>query len=344
MAVPSYARATTTSTLRASPRGAKTQDVATPNQPRSIPISTGSPTAARRLKRPSTLTSRDRESIAYKADLHHIKASSPSKPCPLAALPSELRCLIYSHVLGDLHRPILMNYRRVRHSPSTLLQICRAIRIEAAYMYYTSTAFTWTIKNLNFTTITKWLSNLHPSHRALLSRNKNLAIEIVVGLQKSYTYPPKDFFLDDTIQNHWKACQPFGNLYAIKQDHFRTYFILFCRLASWFKLCSQAVYTNVRWDYVFDMPQDRYSISELNESLRIHHYSFNRFLRHQLQYHWMRNRCVHQIKQPVLDMTASFIDAYQQMDNSVDTSGSIVNGLKSTEKLIEIWSDDWEQH
>ncbi|KAF1362806.1 hypothetical protein EJ07DRAFT_56185, partial [Lizonia empirigonia] len=204
------------------------------------------------LKRPSTLTIRARESIAYNADFHYIRASNPSKPCPLAALPSEIRSLIYSQVFGDLQRPVLMNYRRVRHSPSILLQVCRAVRIEAAYMYYTSTAFTWIIKNLNFTTITKWLSNLHPLHRALLSRNRSLTIGIIAGLHNSYTYPPKDFLIDDTMPNHWKACQPFGNLYAVRNDHIRTNFILFCRLASWLKSCSRPTYADIEWNYTFD--------------------------------------------------------------------------------------------
>ncbi|KAF9694555.1 hypothetical protein EKO04_007416 [Ascochyta lentis] len=340
MAVPSFARATAASTLRASPQSTKARDTTTPERRRSTPISTGSPEVVKPLKRPSTLSRRDRESIAYNADLYYIRATNSSKPCPLASLPSELRTLIYAYVFDDFHKPVLMNYRRVRHSPSALLQICRAIRIEAAYMYYTSTAFTWIIKNLNFNPIAKWLSNLNPLHRALLSRNKNLVIEIAGELQKSYTYPPKDFLLDDTIQNHWKACQPFGNLYAVKNDRTRINFMLFCRLASWLKLCLQPVYAKIKWKYAFDMPQDNYSKRELNRSLGQHERDSQIFLQYQLQRLWTRNRCERRIKQPVLDIADAFIDAYAKMENSGPSAypfDDMVNRLDAQRKLVEIW-------
>ncbi|KAF1928040.1 uncharacterized protein M421DRAFT_39695, partial [Didymella exigua CBS 183.55] len=214
------------------------------------------------LKRPSTLTKRVRESIAYNAGLYYIKPLRSSKPCPLAKLPSEIRTQIYAHVFGDLQRPILMNCGRTRHQPVALLHVCRAVRIEAAYIYFPKASFTWIIKNLNFSKAIKWLQSLQPSHRALLSRNANLTIEIYPGLSKSFTYPPKDFLLDDTIANHWKACQSFGNLYTIRgtnPDNMRLYFIFFCRLAAWARLRNQAGYSEVRWRYTFDMPTDRNS-------------------------------------------------------------------------------------
>ncbi|KZM25842.1 uncharacterized protein EKO05_0009208 [Ascochyta rabiei] len=340
MVVPSFARATAASALKASPQSDKTRDVMTPEQRRSTKASTGGLRAAKTLKRPSTLSKRDRESIAYNADLHYIKASNPSKPCPLAALPSELRTLIYTYAFDDFQRPVLMNYRRVRHSPSALLQICRAVRIEAAYIYYTSTAFTWTIKNLNFVTIAKWLSNLNPLHRALLSRNENLVIETTGELQKSYTYPPQDYLLDDTIHNHWKACQPFGNLYAVKDERVRINFIMFCRLASWLDLCSKPVYAHVKWRYAFDMPQDSYSKRELNRSLGQHERSVRIFLQHQLKKLWIRNRCEKRIKQHVLDLAEAFIGAYAKMEDSgpsVYPFDDMVGRLNAQRTLVETW-------
>lgn len=350
MAVPSFARTTTSSTLKASSRSAKSKDTTKPETTHSTDLLNRSPAITRKLKRPSTLTRRDRESIAYSADLHYIKPSNPSKPCPLAALPSELRTIIYSYVSGNFQRPVLMNYRRERHYPPALLQICRAVRIEAAYMYYTYTAFTWIVKNLNFTTVTKWLSSLPSAHRALLSRNKKLTIEIIPGLQKSYTYPPKDFLLDATVQDHWKACQPFGNLYSVKglrtshgtHDHVRVNFILFCRLASWLKLCSQPSYADVDWDYTFYMPQDTYSKRELNKSLGEHERSFCLFLRFELKKLWTRNRCEDRIKQPFLKMADAFIEAYEKMEAQSSSSivypcTGMVSRLQNVRELVEHW-------
>src|SRR5207244_1706016 len=122
MALPSYGRATSSSTLKASPRSSKVED---PANPRGTP---------KKYKRPSTLTTEDRRTIAYHADLHPIKPFEPSKPCPLSELPSEIRSVIYTYVLRDQQLP----YIRPHFRPS-LMHICRAIRIEAAYTYFTST-------------------------------------------------------------------------------------------------------------------------------------------------------------------------------------------------------------
>lgn len=354
MAVPSFAFATTSSNLKASQRTKKSADATVSEKTQRENSPKGNPTVTRKLKRPSTLSKQDRDIIAYNADLHFIKALNPSKPCPLAALPSELRTLIYSHILDGLQRPILMNYGRKRQSPPALLQICRAIRIEAAYTYYTCTSFTWIVKNLNFTTIAEWLGSLQSSHRALLSRNQNLAIEIITKLQNSYTYPPKGFLLDDTIENHWKACQPFGNLYNVRRmrtdleglqstathDDVRIYFILFCRLASWLKFRSQSVHPSCRWNYTFDMPQDNYSKRGLSMSLSHNDGSFSMFLRHQLKKLWVRNRCEDKIKQPILEMADAFIEAYENMEGQVPIAYPMVDmvgRLKAQRQLIESW-------
>lgn len=364
MPVPSFARPTASSTLKTSPKGVQaTPDVTAPVKSQSPRSSLGSATNEKRLKRPSTLTRRARESIAYNADLYHIKPANPSKPCPLAALPSELRTLIYAQTFGDLQKPILMNYGRKRHSPSALLRVCRAIRIEASYLYFTEAPFTWVVKNLNFNMLIGWLHKLQPSHRALLSRNRNLAIEIIPGLQKSYTYPPKDFLLDDTMQNHWKACQPFGNLYAVKamrthhglhsgslarfhdptydpeHDNIQVFFVLFCRLASWFRLCSQPGYAKIKWHYTFDLPSDNHGRRSLNSSLGDHEAGFRRFL-YQLKTLWTRNQCESRIMQPIVELLDAFIKAYIEMENQNPLNyrhNDVVARLDALRKHIENW-------
>ncbi|OSS44971.1 hypothetical protein B5807_09176 [Epicoccum nigrum] len=339
MVGPSFAQATRSSTLRAGPVRSKNEDVtSTSENPQRLgsPSKSKGSTPTKRLKRPSTLTKRARESIAYNADLHFIKPTNPSKLCPLAALPSELRSLIYSYVFGDLKKPVFMNYGRIRHLPAALLQICRAIRIEAAYMYYAEASFTWIIKNFNFALVMRWLQNLQPSHRALLSRNRSLTIEITPELRRSYTYPPKDFLLDDTMLNHWKACQPFGNLYTVTKirasephrglvpmlddpealhTQGKVFFVLFCRLAAWSKLCTQSTFNDIDWKYKFEMPSDAhgrlelyYRISNLLPDIQLFLFKLKNF--------WARNHCENRIRQPILRLFDAFLEAFGNLEDS----------------------------
>ena len=364
MAVPSFARATRSSIIKASPSGEKSRDVAASDKPQSPRTSLGSPEFEKKLKRPSTLTRRARESIAYNADLHYIKPSNPSKPCPLAALPSELRTTIYLHVFGDLERPIFMDYGRRRRPLSALLLVCRAIRIEAAYQFFSEARFTWIVKNFNFTMIMKWLRNLQPSHKALLSRNRNVTIEIIPRLSKSYTYPPKDFLLDDTLQNHWKACEPFGNLYAVRamatgtrsnlaraddpeypenpaqeRDNSRTFFVLFCRLASWSRLCTEPSYADIKWKYTFDLLSDTQWRRSLCRSLRDHEEDLCLFLA-QLKKLWTRNQCENRIRQPMLGLIDAFLEIFAKMEGSNGVSfggNSVLETLEAHRDRIEEW-------
>lgn len=368
MTVPSFARATAASTVRASPQGKASKDVTTqlktPTETPTSKDSLRSRTSYKKLKRPSTLTKRVRQSIAYNADLYYIKPANPSKLCPLADLPSELRTQIYAHVFGDLRKPILMSYFRVRYAPAALLHICRAIRIEAAYVYFPEANFTWIVKNLNFSMVIRWLRSLQPSHRTLLSRNPNLTIEIFPGLAKSFTYPPKDFLLDDTLANHWKACQSFGNLYAVRglhlgrqgrnhtrlddvedstsRDSMRLYFVFFCRLAAWSRLCMQSGYTNIKWRYVFDMPTDRNGVSILCESLSHYETGLSHFLV-QLKRLWARNQNA-SIRQPVMELVNAFIDAIAIMVVESSSTNSVTlnlpQRLMALRDRIEKWNRD----
>ncbi len=321
MGVPSFARATRSSALRANPRDEETRDMTPLEGPQRL---------GKKLKRPSTLTPRVRQNIAYNSDLHHYKPSNSSKPSPLAALPSELRILIYAYVFDDLKRPILMNYGRMRYSPPTLLQVCRAMRIEAAYMYFGEASFTWIVRNLNFGMIMKWLRSLQQNHKGLLSHNSNLKIEIIPRLLKSFTYPPEGFLLDDTMQNHWKACQPFGNLYTIKtirrpvvpfndidhdptHDHSKILFIIFCRLATWSRLLTQPSYATIRWKYSFDLPSDSHGKLTLYHSLWIEQSEVQPFLI-RLKTLWTRNQCENTIRGPILELFKEHLEAFAKLE------------------------------
>lgn len=128
----------------------------------------------------------------------------------------------------------------------SLLHICRAIRIEVAYLYYTSTPFSFTVRNLDFSIATHWLDTLPVRHRELLARNKGLEIVIVPELKQSFTYLPDGWLLDKPVDEHWRDCKPYGNLYTLP-SHNRVHFVLFCRLKKWFDGCR-----DLRWKYTFD--------------------------------------------------------------------------------------------
>lgn len=362
MTAPSFARATRSSDLKNSTSNSKRIGVATSESPQSPRNIRKSPQSSRRLKRPPTLTKRARESIAYNADLYYIKPSKSSKPCPLAELPSELRSLIYSYTFGDLQKPVLMNFGRIRPTPPPLLQSCRAIRIEAAYMYFAEASFTWVVKNLNFVTVMKWLKSLQASHRALLSRNRNLTIEIIPELKKSYTYPPKDFFLDDTMQNHWRACQPFGNLYDAArirlarmplgtmfgssypdalQDSHKAFYILFCRLVAWSSFCAQPPHAGIEWNYLFDLPSNYGDKQSFIEGLAFYHRRIPPFLQ-QLKTWWTRNQYEDWIRLPLLRLHDAFAEAVGRMESSngvtfkeLDWWDTVLPGQR---RLIESWN------
>ncbi|KAG9194621.1 hypothetical protein G6011_04656 [Alternaria panax] len=177
MAPPPYARATVSSASRASPKSSNTTHI-TEDSTIPSPCSAGTSsvlqktaqaplTPKRALKRPSLLTPQARDQLIYNRDLYPIRPRDSSKPCLLADLPSELRSLIYTFILPETHHisdswPAIFKHGQQR--PPPLLHTCRAIRIEAAYDYYTSTAFKFTVRNLNFYPAMKWLDELPKQH------------------------------------------------------------------------------------------------------------------------------------------------------------------------------------
>ncbi|KAL5118122.1 hypothetical protein ACEQ8H_003957 [Pleosporales sp. CAS-2024a] len=265
MAPPSYARATTSSASKARP-----------TWPSKTPAA-GSPSTPKKLKRPSTLTPKHRQSILYNANLYPIRALDPSKPCGLATLPSELRTCIYQYVLeADVVGVLQPRFKYKARHPGQgmhcvcvwprILHVSQAMRIEAAYLFYTTTPFLFHIRNLDFSRVEGWLHQLPRAHRALLTRNRHLQIRIMAGLSQNHTYPPKGWLLDRWLSDHWDGCAQFGNVYATASTQHQTRFVLFCRLMSWFQLNDMMPYRDMVWSYDVDLTVPRYHWDHCGDS------------------------------------------------------------------------------
>jgi hypothetical protein len=126
------------------------------------------------------------------------------------------------------------------------------MRIEAAYTYYTTTFFKFTVRNLDFEPVMRWVESLSREHRVLLGRNSTLEINIMPQVVHDNNYPPPNFLIDGYIEEHWKACQPFGNIYTVRGDAHKKHFLIFCRLASWWTWCSKPSTRGMTWTYTFD--------------------------------------------------------------------------------------------
>lgn len=235
MTPPSYARATASSTSRSNPKCLRTNSTKpTKNNP-----------PAKILKRPSPLTPEKRTLISYTRSLHPIMPHIPSLPCPLALLPPELRIQIYTYVFTP-RSPTSIPPNLL--STPALLHTCRALRIEAAYTFYTRVPSTWTLHNLHSTHLTAWVDSLLRAHRALLGWNKGLEVHVPVRLLRRFTYAPPGFELDAYVAQHWAACARWGNVYALGREVQRRRFIVFCRLAEWWEWCGDG---EIEWRYNF---------------------------------------------------------------------------------------------
>ncbi|KAF2032687.1 hypothetical protein EK21DRAFT_60207 [Setomelanomma holmii] len=259
MSPPSYARATTSSTFRVASHTSTSQGFpASQAEPLGTPTTSATP--VKKLKRPSTLTPKHCLSLAYKSDLYSITPADRSRPCLLANLPSELRITIYQHVINTtIAHPgsVLLSKTKSRQfTTPSILNVCRAIRIEAAYIFYTLQPFTFHVRNFDLHPITSLLEHISPAHRALLTRNRNLNINVDIHVRSTYTYPPPDYLFDATMQEHWRACSQFGNLYALTSDTRKLDFILFCRLLKWFHFNDARPYRDIRWNYIFDITRN----------------------------------------------------------------------------------------
>ena len=242
MAPPSYARATTSSRLKTSLAASSPSHESAKADPT---------TPKKRLHRPSTLTSKQRQSISYNSTLYPIKPIHPDSPSPIALLPSELRTLIYQYILPSTVTCI--PHSRLKNTCYVwphILHICRAIRIEAAYEYYVHTPFSFAILNIDIAPTTRFINMLPRPHRALLSRNQHLTLRIDVQLRNAFRYAGRNWFLDAPVQQHWNVCAPWGNLYVLDTLAHRFQFSAFCRLMN---LWQSAAGRCMRWRWEFDV-------------------------------------------------------------------------------------------
>ncbi|PSN62204.1 hypothetical protein BS50DRAFT_578053, partial [Corynespora cassiicola Philippines] len=140
---PSYARGTTASTSKTTPRSQKSYKTTPSHHP-----------------------------------LFPIQPLDPTKPCPISRLPTELRAAIYSHVLAPT---VYISHPRIGGKPNRtiwppLLSVSRTIRNEAAYVFYTQSAFVGTARRLDFGGVMAWVRSLPAAHRGFLGRNGGLVV------------------------------------------------------------------------------------------------------------------------------------------------------------------------
>jgi hypothetical protein len=98
-----------------------------------------------------------------------------------------------------------------------------------------------------------WVDSLPKEYKALLAKNKSLEVNIIPRVRNDYAYPPPNYLIDDYLEDHWKACQQFGNIYTVQGDRHKKHFLVFCRLAGWWTWCLKAPNTDLKWTYTFDI-------------------------------------------------------------------------------------------
>jgi hypothetical protein len=204
-----------------------------------------SPTASpKKLKRPSTLTGHDRQLALLRAQIRArdkgltINAADPSKPCPFAALPTEIREIIYEYTFPPVELLIRDPEKRQSRNRAlwpALLRVSSRVRYEAAYVFFARSKFQAEVYNLDFSHITGWVESLSIEHRFYLTKNQNISITMIEP-----EIPPA------VTRQVWAECRRFGNLYIIKH---KAHFISFGRLANWFLWCSKPIQTAFQFNY-----------------------------------------------------------------------------------------------
>lgn len=231
--IPSYARSTAAS---------RSREISKPQKP---PVSIPPGIGVRKYNRRSTLSGHDRQHeptlSTDQQDMLTIKPADPDKPCPFARLPTEIREMIYKHIL-----PSVVIFGLFPDLPA-LLHVSRTIRCESAYAYYSQTPFTHSIGvGLNFSDIKSWIQSIPVQHRLFLARNRNL--NIVWELRSRSCRVASLAYIDyDT----WIFCRRFGNLYSFQGTLHRQHFFSFCQLADWLLWCGTSIHENIRWNYAF---------------------------------------------------------------------------------------------
>jgi hypothetical protein len=273
LATPRYARATAASSSKRSPKIPK------PNQ---------------HHKNPQHSTNRVRPT----PDSSTIRPADPTKPCPLASLPAELRLMIYDYAFPEgliyLHSSWFIGQQTAARISPSLLRVCRLIRNEAAYDLYTRASFLSQISSLRPEWNAAWHEKLAPSHLTLFNQNRNM----ILSMDCTPPWPR-------SRNNRWKLTERFGNIYCIHGKVHQDHFVRFCSLAQCWLMMAQRPFRDIKWTCEFpDMAFLTYWHKRAREeTLRL--WLFDHMSTIALpcvQKNWVRTRREKEMKTPALQM------------------------------------------
>ncbi|OCK77391.1 hypothetical protein K432DRAFT_358654 [Lepidopterella palustris CBS 459.81] len=194
----------------------------------------------------------------FNANGDHIDNGFVIKPardkiCHFAKLSPELRIKIYNHVLNVSHCLFVTSgyYDRTpllgRLAWPTLLRVCRVIRHEASYEFYSKTTFKGIIYDNNFEGVYTWYERIPASSRVHLQRNRNLTLQFQLT-EDPYHYISMLTWSPRGNRICWNETRLCGNLYEAP-DHQRPIFVSISRLLKWFLWCAKPMHRNIPWRY-----------------------------------------------------------------------------------------------
>jgi hypothetical protein len=277
-----------------------------------------------RPKEPSTLPDRTRHRHSSNAPLS-IKPADGSRPCPIANLPSELRLCLYSYLLPkDLECidevAYLSNIKRYSQRERKmsdfrwkwLFCVCRLLRTEATYEFYTKTHFTLPPIVLgNYEALEIWLWSISPAQRSALTQNPNLKLPLSLGSFHGSTSSE----IGSTLP---KLSKRFGNVDLISDPRHRRLFLSFCTLASWWLLCAGPLLEGITWSYEISLYHS-YDSPPSDDQWSAYIYTLKQYFSRLLQTvalpcvqnTWVRERREGEMKKEALNMLEAFDQAMQ---------------------------------
>lgn len=245
---PSYTRSTMASRMKESPRPKKQLiQPMTPKARKIAKVPPKTPSVYERSKeRKAKGKKTEEEEIERKAIALHekmmIKPADPNQPCGFAKLPTEIRQMIFDAVILP-YSTIVTGSVSVRGTPGwrQLSSVCRRIRAEAAYTYYSQASFEFWVRHLDFSSIESWLRQMAPEHRSHLAVNRNPLRIVLDGFNWNRNFRQVNMI--------WRFCRPFGNVYTVPGQQHKFHCFTFAKWASWFLFCAQPPFAGIRWSY-----------------------------------------------------------------------------------------------
>lgn len=284
----------------------------------------------KKLKRPSAIPARSSQ-----LQLLNIKPRVPTKPCPLATLPVELRLLIYEYAL---YNPSTCRRRYRSHFGKglwpALLRVSQAVRQEAAYVFYTSTHFTCYIYYPDFSPVKSWIKRLPASHRSFLSRNRHLYLEFQ---WPHYQIREALSFSGRSLVHRWEECSRFGNLYSLADAHHKAHFVHFCSLADWLLWCGKPVYEDIQWKYRFATGGRWWRSREDDELEEFMKSRFRVLALPCVEKEWVRERHKGRMKREALNMLEHLDKAYPRVGTRGDRIREWDAKVRAMRRYLESW-------